>query len=104
MSGLEAIGRMPFQTHENIVFNPYGSPPPIFPNSENIPPPVSKNKVRVVEPSTRTPVDFDPVEHWQERVDRLRDEMRHAQILRYKTDGSIDVDRPDTGRIINRDA
>ena len=75
---LEVKGTLPFQ--QTIMAAHSGqSAGQVYPNSENIHPPLKKEKIRVVEPSTRTDVEMDPMEQVERFYKMQHEELTHAQ-------------------------
>lgn len=66
---------------------------PFIPHYPNVHIPLNPNTsdVRVVEVSTRTSVSINSTNDWQQRVEKLREDQRHAAIVRYNRDGSVDL-------------
>lgn len=75
---LEVKGTLPFQ--QTIMAAQSGqSAGQVYPNSENIHPPLKKEKIRVVEPSTRTDVEMDPMEQVERFYKMQHEELTYAQ-------------------------
>ena len=75
---LEVKGTLPFQ--QTIMAAQSGqSAGQVYPNSENIHPPLKKEKIRVVEPSTRSDVEMDPMAQVKRFYEKQHEELTYAQ-------------------------
>ena len=72
---------------------------PIYPNSQI--PETKVSQRRVVEPSTRASVKMDPVENWQERVDKLREAHRNIAVTSYDQNGYREIPPIKSGQVFD---